>query len=172
MQEDNEEKSLRLFQASMAQFSFSSPSTSSGVNSSPQKSPRKPVLRGTRANEDQHNIGLDRAQTDDETGPQRSPKKRKRGFAGPEAYAHLRYLQDYLREDLDGALSVPPPSSLVTSFCSHVLRNQVKSLTPDFEGIVSNVLPTLVQDKGRLRSDTILVDPRITFGRAYTNQAS
>ena len=30
-----------------------------------------------------------------------SPKKRKRGFAPPEQYAHLNYLQDILKEDLD-----------------------------------------------------------------------
>lgn len=35
--------------------------------------------------------------------PSSSSKKPKRGFAPPEQYAHLNFLQDILKEDLDGA---------------------------------------------------------------------
>jgi len=35
-----------------------------------------------------------------------SPKKKKRGYAEPETYAHLRVLQDILTEGLDGTLRV------------------------------------------------------------------
>ena len=38
-----------------------------------------------------------------DAGASSSAKKPKRGYAPPEQYAHLNFLQDYLQEDLDGA---------------------------------------------------------------------
>ena len=57
-----------------------------------------------------------------------SAKKVKRAFAPPEQYAHLNFLQDYLRDSLDGEL-IPivmekPRSDILLS--SHVLWSQVR----------------------------------------------
>ena len=38
-----------------------------------------------------------------DVGAPSSAKKPKRGYAPPEQYAHLNFLQDYLQENLDGA---------------------------------------------------------------------
>ena len=38
-----------------------------------------------------------------DAGASSSAKKPKRGYAPPEQYAHLNFLQDYLQENLDGA---------------------------------------------------------------------
>lgn len=106
------------FQSSLAKFTFV-PGPNSGIDLGIRKSSRKPVSRkresspGSEADPINSKARKFQAADDDPEGmeapgvepPQlakRPPKKRKRGFAGPELYAHLHGLQDHVQEGLDG----------------------------------------------------------------------
>ncbi|KAJ6597016.1 uracil-DNA glycosylase-like protein [Mycena vulgaris] len=90
---DKDSATLNHFRAALSQFSFGSPD-----KNELRRSPRKPLpVRSSpakrQASEDVKDAGA--------SSRERSPKKQKRSYAPPETYAHLRELQDHLRQDLD-----------------------------------------------------------------------
>lgn len=98
---------VRDFQVSLESFAFSQTNL---------KTPRKRELQATDATEDsnirhRNYLSSDAGPEDElDLGPSTSrtnqpPRKKKRGYAPPETYAHLRVLQDILADDLDGTLS-------------------------------------------------------------------
>lgn len=92
-----DESAIQNLRSSISQFSFSF--------ASPRRSPRK-LSRPTESDSNgAHTLPVTprkrRAALDVSTARTPSPKKSKRGYAAPEMYAHLNFLQDYLKEELD-----------------------------------------------------------------------
>ncbi|KAK7020511.1 UDG domain-containing protein [Favolaschia claudopus] len=87
------------FRSQISQFSY--------VASEPRRSPRKPCpvkrLASESSPKKRRMSPVKRVKEESESKPSRSPspKKLKRGYAPPEAYAHLHELQDHLKPDLD-----------------------------------------------------------------------
>ncbi|KAJ7741534.1 uracil-DNA glycosylase-like protein [Mycena maculata] len=84
--------SLNHFRSSLSQFSFAS-----SDNNQPRRSPRKQSLPASRSPAKRPSNSQDIGSPSRE----RSIKKQKRSYAPPETYAHLRELQDHLKQDLD-----------------------------------------------------------------------
>ncbi|KAJ7449934.1 uracil-DNA glycosylase-like protein [Mycena latifolia] len=100
---------LNQFRTSLSQFSFGSPDKQElrrsprklvPVRASPSKSVRtSPSKR--QASESGFSERETKAAGSSSRERSRSPKKQKRSYAPPETYAHLRELQDHLKQDLD-----------------------------------------------------------------------
>jgi len=110
MESDKDSPKLSFGSLDLTQFAYSP--TTSPQRKSPRKSsirPKEFASSPTRfIAEDEKPIkrALDSVQDDNgpspSPSPQRSPKKAKRSYATPETYAHLRGLNDYLKDELDG----------------------------------------------------------------------
>lgn len=90
------ENAIREFRASLASFAFPSnlPASNLRKNDNVSKIRRKRTVPS-----DEPDVEFD-SKLSCLRSP--SPKKKKRGYAAPETYAHLRMLQDILAEGLDG----------------------------------------------------------------------
>ncbi|KAG6853680.1 hypothetical protein C0991_002323 [Blastosporella zonata] len=119
---------------SLAAFAFTPSSQKSPAHPIPKRSISSGLLkRRTLEPSDVNEAQSDVAESATSTGstePVRSPKKKKRvrGYADPETYAHLQGLPDVLIEDLDGKISNSLPVSLLTylyQLFSGFLRYQV-----------------------------------------------
>lgn len=102
MDDDNSTAS-NLFRISVSRFSFGSPD-----RKEVRRSPRKPspVVRAIPVKRRGSESGQEQSEDiktagSSSRGNSRSPKKQKRSYAPPEAYAHLRELQDHLKQDLE-----------------------------------------------------------------------
>ncbi|KII91383.1 hypothetical protein PLICRDRAFT_506029 [Plicaturopsis crispa FD-325 SS-3] len=87
--------------ASLARFSYTpspSPRQRSPTKPSPLPSLTSPQAGPSQPKRKRRSLGLD---GEVET-TSRSPKKPKRGYADPDTYSHLHFLQDHLKEELDG----------------------------------------------------------------------
>jgi hypothetical protein len=105
MESDKDSQKVSFGSLDLTQFAYSP--TTSPLRRSPRKYSIRPneltssPTPSIAGDEKPPKRALDDVRND--TGSsQRSPKKAKRSYATPETYAHLRGLNDYLKDELDG----------------------------------------------------------------------
>jgi len=103
MESEKDSPKLSFGSLDLTQFAYP---TISPLRKSPRKSSIRPKELGSSPTpsiaEDEKQIKRTLDVRNDNGSPQRSPKKAKRSYATPETYAHLRCLNDYLKDELDG----------------------------------------------------------------------
>jgi hypothetical protein len=88
------------FKQQLAPFALTVAVTAPALRRSPRK--KRPLKERSLSPLTPTGKESDHSEDTEEPRPRPSPKKRKRGYAPPETYAHLRALQDHLKEDLHG----------------------------------------------------------------------
>lgn len=129
------EQPLTFGSLDLTHFAYS-PKSGSSLTASPlRRSPRKTsVCMETEdslwampdaVDSDSQLVKRPRGVKSDSESPKRIPKKPKRTYAAPEAYAHLNGLQDCLQEQLDGRLLIYSSWSIYLLMANMTLSSYV-----------------------------------------------